>query len=131
MSDASLVSSNRVDAGVAQLVEHFLAKEDVARSSRVTRSSSPRANRRAIRGTELHKNCGGVACFKNDSFDRLDKANYVGESGAVLAKLHEMEGGLRNRISQDYAGMSSILADATGSTILNSAPFLPSEEARS
>ena len=25
-------------AGVAQLVEHFLAKEDVARSSRVTRS---------------------------------------------------------------------------------------------
>ena len=27
------------DAGVAQLVEHFLAKEDVARSSRVTRSS--------------------------------------------------------------------------------------------
>ena len=39
-------------AGVAQLVEHFLAKEDVARSSRVTRSLSPegksasRANRR-------------------------------------------------------------------------------------
>ena len=26
-------------AGVAQLVEHFLAKEDVARSSRVTRST--------------------------------------------------------------------------------------------
>ena len=26
------------DAGVAQLVEHFLAKEDVARSNRVTRS---------------------------------------------------------------------------------------------
>ncbi len=26
-----------LSAGVAQLVEHFLAKEDVARSSRVTR----------------------------------------------------------------------------------------------
>jgi hypothetical protein len=38
MSDASFLSSKRVDAGVAQLVEHFLAKEDVARSSRVTRS---------------------------------------------------------------------------------------------
>jgi hypothetical protein len=37
-SDASFHSSNREDAGVAQLVEHFLAKEDVARSSRVTRS---------------------------------------------------------------------------------------------
>jgi hypothetical protein len=33
-------------AGVAQLVEHFLAKEDVARSNRVTRSP-PRANLRA------------------------------------------------------------------------------------
>ncbi len=29
------------NAGVAQLVEHFLAKEDVARSNRVTRSTSP------------------------------------------------------------------------------------------
>jgi hypothetical protein len=29
-------------AGVAQLVEHFLAKEDVASSSLVTRSLSPR-----------------------------------------------------------------------------------------
>ncbi len=38
-SDASFQSSNRVDAGVAQLVEHFLAKEDVASSSLVTRSS--------------------------------------------------------------------------------------------
>ncbi len=27
------------NAGVAQLVEHFLAKEDVARSNRVTRST--------------------------------------------------------------------------------------------
>ena len=27
------------NAGVAQLVEHFLAKEDVARSNRVTRSN--------------------------------------------------------------------------------------------
>jgi hypothetical protein len=35
------------------------------------------------------------------------------------------------RISQDYGGMSSILADATGRATLNSAPFLPSEEAKS
>ena len=39
VSEASFHSSNREDAGVAQLVEHFLAKEDVARSSRVTRST--------------------------------------------------------------------------------------------
>jgi hypothetical protein len=40
VSDASFQSSNREDAGVAQLVEHFLAKEDVASSSLVTRSPS-------------------------------------------------------------------------------------------
>ena len=38
-SDASFFPSNRQDAGVAQLVEHFLAKEDVASSSLVTRST--------------------------------------------------------------------------------------------
>ena len=41
VSEASFHSSDREDAGVAQLVEHFLAKEDVARSSRVTRSTLP------------------------------------------------------------------------------------------
>jgi hypothetical protein len=34
---ASKVRIFHLIAGVAQLVEHFLAKEDVARSSRVTR----------------------------------------------------------------------------------------------
>jgi hypothetical protein len=33
-----ILSFNRKNAGVAQLVEHFLAKEDVASSSLVTRS---------------------------------------------------------------------------------------------
>ena len=35
-----LESKNQSKAGVAQLVEHFLAKEDVASSSLVTRSNS-------------------------------------------------------------------------------------------
>jgi hypothetical protein len=46
-------SSKRLDAGVAQLVEHFLAKEDVASSSLVTRSTSPRADLQANRQRNL------------------------------------------------------------------------------
>ncbi len=36
-----IIFPTSANAGVAQLVEHFLAKEDVARSNRVTRSTSP------------------------------------------------------------------------------------------
>jgi hypothetical protein len=40
-------------AGVAQLVEHFLAKEDVASSSLVTRFCPARADRRAISSRQI------------------------------------------------------------------------------
>ena len=46
-------------AGVAQLVEHFLAKEDVASSSLVTRFSSARAERHAIYQTEIKSRYAG------------------------------------------------------------------------
>ena len=39
LSEDRLLNFKNTVAGVAQLVEHFLAKEDVARSSRVTRST--------------------------------------------------------------------------------------------
>jgi hypothetical protein len=42
-----------LSAGVAQLVEHFLAKEDVASSSLVTRFR-PLVPRRLQRGTARH-----------------------------------------------------------------------------
>ena len=47
MAGARLLISPLSAAGVAQLVEHFLAKEDVARSSRVTRSLPPQGERQA------------------------------------------------------------------------------------
>jgi hypothetical protein len=61
-SDASLASSDRREAGVAQLVEHFLAKEDVASSSLVTRSASPRADSHGNYTLKI-TSCGKVAHF--------------------------------------------------------------------